>query len=130
MAGLTLAPLIAADPTALDLYSSAQSGAYYRQFSAAGAAGDATTIQAAGAAGTRHIVTAIVADVDTAGETLAIKSASSVLVTLRFPVPDVYQIRFDPPLECGAAEALSLDKGTTAAINGRIYYIPAYAKPS
>ncbi len=89
-------------------------------FTAAAAAGDATAVVAAGGAATRHIVTGILVDVDTAGETLKITGPTNG-ITLRFPVADTYNLKFDPPLECVANTALGLDKGTVATVTGFIY---------
>ena len=97
-------------------------GIVYNTFIGAAANGTATTFKAAGAALTRHIITEILVDVDTAGETLAIISGSTTVFTMRFPVPDVYHLKFEHGLEMGIAEAIVLDKGTAAAINGRIWY--------
>lgn len=93
-------------------------------FTGAAAAGDATTVLAAGAAGTRHLVVGIQVDVDTAGEALAIGGLTRA-VTLRFPVVDFYNIVFNPPLECVAATALTLDKGTVAEATGRLHVKPS-----
>lgn len=101
----------------------ADRGVTIKRFSAAAAAGDITTIQAAGAAATRHIVTHIGVDSDTAGENLAVVSGAEILRTLRMPVAGNYEFHFDPVLECNAAETLRLDKATTAAVTGEIHYV-------
>ena len=95
-------------------------------FTGIAANGTATTVRAAGATGTKHIVTHLRVSVDTAGETLAIGGPKRT-ITLYLPVAEFYQYTFDPPLECEAATALTLDKGTVAGVSGELHMIPAAA---
>lgn len=64
----------------------------------------------------------MVLDVDTAGETLALSGFTDGAITLRFPVADCYVYKYNPPLELPDATALTLDKGTVAAVVGLVHY--------
>lgn len=98
-------------------------GILYKVFSGTGT--DASTIQAAGDAGTKHIIKCIELDIDTAAISLAIISGTTTIRTLRFPVADTYIWDWPYGLECGDAEALTINKSDgTSTINGTIWYIP------
>jgi len=98
-------------------------GATKKSLVAAAASGDETAIEAA-SPGTaqRWLITELLVDVDTAGETLLVEDEDDVaLLTFRFPVADTYHFKH-LNLEVTAEKGFNLDKGTVAAICGWIIY--------
>jgi len=86
---------------------------------------DASTIQAAGDAGTRHLIRRIELDIDTAAVSLAIISGTTTLRTLRFPVADTYIYDYPYGLQCGDEEALTCNKSdAVSSLNMVIWYLP------